>query len=243
MLFTSVVGSTNDWAKALAKLGAIEGTVVSAEVQTAGHGRLCRKWVSPKGGLYFSVILKPKLEPSEAIKLVFVAGLAVVGALQQLYSLKAETKWPNDVLINGQKICGILSEMSTVGREVKYVVLGVGINADFDVRKALPKELRVSATSLQNELGIKVDLNDLFRVVLEKLECAYKLFLEKGFATVLNEWKKYARFLRRQVEVTSGAEKLFGLALDVDEEGSLILKLENNVTRRIFVGDVTLREK
>jgi BirA family biotin operon repressor/biotin-[acetyl-CoA-carboxylase] ligase len=241
IFFRHSVDSTNNWAKELAKLGADEGTVAVAETQTAGRGRLERRWFSPKGGLWFSVVLRPKLETSETVKLVFVAGLAVAYVLRELYDLKAETKWPNDVLVNGQKVCGILSEMSTTEEKVNYAVLGIGINANFDTRKVLPKELRTSATSLENELGARINLDQLFKAMLEKLECIYDLFSDNGFATVLNEWKKHADFLGKRVEVRSGAEKLCGLAEDVDEDGSLIVKLDGGVTKRVFVGDVTVR--
>jgi BirA family biotin operon repressor/biotin-[acetyl-CoA-carboxylase] ligase len=170
IFFSRAVGSTNDWAKELAEHGAAEGTVAIAETQTAGRGRLDRTWVSPKGGLYFSVILRPRLKPAEAVRLVFVAGLAVAEALSEKHGLKAETKWPNDVLVNGRKVCGILSEMNATGEKVNFVILGVGVNANFDVKKALPEELWESATSLECELGRRVELEELFRMLLEKLE-------------------------------------------------------------------------
>jgi BirA family biotin operon repressor/biotin-[acetyl-CoA-carboxylase] ligase len=240
IFFTHLVRSTNDWAKKLAELGANEGTVTIAETQTSGRGRIGRTWISPIGGLYFSVILRPKLKPAETIKLVFVASLAIVDALKQLHGLKAKTKWPNDVLIDGRKVCGILSEMKTNGEQVKYAVLGIGINANFDVEKVLPEQLRENATSLAKELGTKVDLNELLKATLEKLESVYDLFLEKGFAPVLSKWKQSASFLGKQVEVRNEDEKLRGSAVDVDESGSLILRLNDGVMKHVFIGDVSL---
>jgi len=240
IIFLREVGSTNDLAKELAAYGAAEGTVVVAETQTAGRGRLGRGWVSPVGGLWFSVVLRPELKPAEAVRLVFVAGLAVAEVLRELYGLKAETKWPNDVLVKGRKICGILTEMNTIGEKVNYVIVGVGVNANFDVAKVFPEDLRKVGTSLENELGRKVRLEELFRALLEKLENIYGLFLEEGFGPVLGKWKTYAGFLNCQVEVASGTEKWVGLAFDVRDDGSLILRLKDGTVKRVFIGDVTL---
>ena len=243
VFFSSVVGSTNEWAKELAAYGAAEGTVAVAETQTCGRGRLGREWVSPGGGLWFSVVLRPELKPAEAVGLVFASGLAVVEVLHELYGLKAETKWPNDVLVNGRKVCGILTEMSTIGEKVNYVIVGIGVNANFDVEKVFPEELRVIATSLENELGRKVRLEELFKALLEKLENFYELFMKEGFDPILKEWKKYAGFLGCQVEVASGTEKWVGLALDVENDGALIMRLEDGTVKRVFVGDATLRSR
>jgi BirA family biotin operon repressor/biotin-[acetyl-CoA-carboxylase] ligase len=243
ILFSSEVGSTNDLAKEMAMYGACEGTVVIAETQTGGRGRLGREWASPTGGLWFSLILRPKLRPTEAVKLTFVAGLAVAKVLREVFGLRAETKWPNDVLVNGRKICGILTEMNMIGEAVNFVVVGVGVNANFDVEKFFPEQLRKVATSLENELGRKVRLAELFRSLLERLEDLYGLFAKEGFNSILEEWKNYAGFLGRQVEVTSPTEKLSGLALDVDCEGALVLRLGDGTIRRVFVGDVSLRAK
>jgi BirA family biotin operon repressor/biotin-[acetyl-CoA-carboxylase] ligase len=142
VFYTRGVDSTNEWAKKLAKLGAEEGTVTMAEIQTVGHGRLGREWFSPEGGLWFSVVLRPKLCASEAIGLVFAAGLAVAEVLREAYGLPVETKWPNDVLVHGKKICGILCEMNTTGNVVVFVVVGMGVNVNVDVGKVFPRFLQ-----------------------------------------------------------------------------------------------------
>jgi BirA family biotin operon repressor/biotin-[acetyl-CoA-carboxylase] ligase len=178
IVFLREVGSTNDYAKELANYGAEEGTVVLAETQTAGRGRLGREWVSPRGGLYFSVILRPKISASEAVKLVFVAGLAIAKILEEAYALHVEIKKPNDVLVNGKKICGILAETNTMGERVNYAIIGIGINANFGVKEALPKELMETATSLRDELRRNIRLEELFKALIEKLENLYLLFLE-----------------------------------------------------------------
>jgi BirA family biotin operon repressor/biotin-[acetyl-CoA-carboxylase] ligase len=241
ILFLHEVGSTNDLAKEMANYGASEGTIVIAETQTAGRGRLGRKWFSPKGGLYFSVILRPKVNIKESVGLAFAAGLAVAEVLHEKYELHVETKWPNDVLVNGRKVCGILSEMKTKGEKVNYAVIGLGINANVNVKEEFPEELRTIATSLENELGKKVRLQELLRVLLEKLDSIYEQFLKEGFTWVVREWKKYADFIGGTVKVAGDAEKLCGLALDVDDDGALVIGLENGTVKRFFVGDVSLQ--
>jgi BirA family biotin operon repressor/biotin-[acetyl-CoA-carboxylase] ligase len=238
IFFSHEIGSTNSWAKELVLLGAEEGIVAVAETQTAGRGRQNRVWISPKGGLYFSVVFRPELTPIQATRLVFVAGLAVAEALHELYGLRAETKWPNDVLVNGRKVCGILAEMNTTGDSVNFVVVGIGINANFDTKKALPRELWEDATSLENELDEKVQLDALFRAVVERLECNYEVFLEKGFALVLREWKKHAGFLGCQVKAVSDAKEWVGRALDVEDDGALTIKLEDGTVKRVLIGDI-----
>lgn len=239
IVFLREVASTNDLAKELAAYGTEEGTVVVAETQTAGRGRLGREWVSPKGGLYFSVVLRPSVRASEAVRLVFVGGLAVARVLDEVYGLRVETKWPNDVLVNGRKVCGILTEMNTTGETVNFAVMGIGVNANFDVEKALP-ELRKVATSIENEFGKRVMLEELFTAMLEKLENVYELFMKEGFSPVLQMWKSYATFLGRRVAVVNETEKWVGLALDVEDDGSLIMRLEDGTVKRVFVGDTTL---
>lgn len=238
VFFSREVDSTSDWAKKLAKMGAEEGTVTATQTQTAGRGRLGREWISPRGGLWFSIVLRPDQEASEAAKLVFVASLAVAEVLHEKYGLRTETKWPNDVLVSGKKICGILAEMSTIEEKVNYVILGVGVNANFCPDDVFPKSVRIKATSIENELGKKIRLESFLRVLLEKMEMIYDSYLEAGFAYLLEEWKKYARFLGHRVVVRDREERLNGLALDVDIEGALVLKLEQGITRRILVGDI-----
>ncbi|HVP27046.1 MAG TPA: biotin--[acetyl-CoA-carboxylase] ligase [Candidatus Bathyarchaeia archaeon] len=241
IFFCHKVGSTNEWVKELALFGATEGTVAIAETQTAGHGRQGREWFSPAGGLWFSVVLRPKLHASEAVKLVFVSGLAVAEVLSEKYGFSVETKWPNDVLIDGRKICGILAEMNMKDEKVNYAIVGVGVNVNFNADKVFPQEMTKTATSLETELGKKVSLEDLFRALLEKLETVYDSFIKKGFAPILASWKKYAGFLGSQVEVRSGDEKFSGLAVDVDEDGSLVVRLEDGSLKHFVYGDVSQR--
>ena len=243
ILFSRRVSSTNEWAKKLAREATPEGTVVIAETQTHGRGRLCREWISPLGGLWFSVILRPKLRPARVPQLTFVAGLAVAETLREQYGLRTETKWPNDVLVNGRKICGILGETSTAGKEINAVVLGIGINANFAAERVLPESLIAEPTSLETELNRKIRLEELFNMLLMKLEATYMLYRRKGFSPILKQWKRYAGFLSQKVYVTERNEKIAGVAFDVDEDGVLILLLQDGMLKHVSAGDVSLRTK
>ena len=243
ILFSKNVASTNEWAKKLASQGAPEGTVVVAETQTHGRGRLCREWIAPPGGLWFSLILSPKNRPAQVPQLTFVAGLAVAETLREQYGLRTETKWPNDVLVNGRKICGILGETSTVGKEINVVILGIGINANFAAERVLPESLRAGATSLESELDRKIRLEELFNSLLMKLEATYVLYTRKGFSPILKQWKRYAGFLGQEVDVTDRNEKITGVASDVDKDGVLILLLQNGMFKHVSAGDVSLRTR
>jgi len=177
----------------------------------------------------------------EAAQLVFVASLAVTEVLHELYGLQAGVKWPNDVLIKDRKVCGILAESSTTNNMVDYVVLGVGINANFNVKKALPEHLWGDTTSIRSELGHSVRFEKLFVKLIEKLEKTSDLFLKEGFARILPDWKRYACFLGCTVDVNEGSERLSGLALDVNLDGSLVMQVENGTIRHFLVGDISLR--
>lgn len=239
--FSRKVSSTNDWAKQLAAQGAPEGTVVIAATQTHGRGRLDRKWISPMGGLWFSVILKPEVSVAKIAHLTFVTSLAVAKCLKDLYGLKVETKWPNDVTIGGRKICGILGETSSTGEKATFVILGVGVNVNFDTEKIFPESIRLTTTSIEKELGRKVELETLLKALLEKLEKTLDLYVNEGFMPVLSEWKKYAFFLGKEVEIVDREKKIKGTACDVAEDGALVLRFEDGSSRRVFAGDLSLR--
>jgi BirA family biotin operon repressor/biotin-[acetyl-CoA-carboxylase] ligase len=241
LLFSHKVSSTNDWVRRITSARMLEGVVAVAETQTGGRGRLGRKWFSPKGGVWFSVLLKPRTKAAETAKLVFVASLAVAEALRESYGLNAETKWPNDVLVNGKKICGILAEMKTHGEEVDYAIVGVGLNANFKVQEVLPKEVAVSATSVEEELRKQVDYTDLLFAVLERLDRVYERFLKEGSNAVLKRWKELAGFLGHEVTVKVDSETFTGTAFDVSSDGDLILRLSDGSAKEFRMGDVSLQ--
>jgi len=236
------LSSTNNLAKELAMKGVKEGTIIIAETQSRGRGRVGRRWVSPKGGIWFSTILRPQVSPKDALKLTFMTAVAVAKTVRKTFNLNAEIKWPNDVLINGRKVCGILTEMSTRGNIVDFVVIGVGINANVDV-DALPEYLKGSVTSLEKEMKGEVERESFLRALLEELEHYYKMFERKGFDIILEEWKSLSSLLGAYVEILSFDEKIEGLAIDVDQNGALIIKLKDGPIRKVMSGDVTVRKR
>jgi len=239
LLYFQELTSTNDMARELAMRGAREGTVIVAETQSKGRGRLKRQWVSPEGGLWLSIVLRPKIEPKHAPKLTLVASVAVAKTIRKLFQLKAETKWPNDILINHKKVCGILTEAKTRVNELDFVIVGVGMNANFRVN-ALPSSLRDFSTTLREELKTEIERETMLRTLLEETESYYNMFSEGKFETILKEWRNSARFLGSYVKIVSHEEKIEGWAADIDEAGALMVKLKDQTMRKVTSGDLTV---
>jgi len=170
--FTEVT-STNDVAKELAIKGVKEGTIVIAETQSRGRGRQGRKWVSPEGGIWFSIILRPKVDPEDIFKLTLMAAAVTAKIISDMFKLRAEVKWPNDIIIDGKKVCGVLTEMGTKGHMVDFVVIGVGINANIN-SESFPRYIRNSLTSLKEELKVDIDREKFLCALLEELEQCYE---------------------------------------------------------------------
>lgn len=232
--------STNIRAKYLAGDGAPEGTVVVAETQTQGRGRKGRSWFSPAGeGIYTSVILRPPIPPNEAPKLTLIASVAVAEALLSLTSLKIKIKWPNDILIAGRKVAGILTEISTDMDRIDYVVIGVGVNVNTP-RKSLRTDIRQTATSVFMETGKVFPRIALLRAFLEWLEIYYEAFKTKGFDPILNRWKHLADIIGQRISVDLMDSVRVGKVLDIDKDGFLILQDREGTIERIISGDVTL---
>lgn len=224
------VGSTNDVAKARAAEGSAEGLVVVAAVQREGRGRLGRTWRSPVGGVWLSVLLRPRLAPERAPILALAAGVAVARSLKGLYGLDARLKWPNDVLVGGKKVSGILTEMGAELGRLDYVVVGVGVNADFGL-EALPADLRERATTLREEVGGSISRLALVRRILEELEGTYEAALDQG---LLEEYKTLSATLGKMVRVVTGDATLEGRAVDVDRDGALIIERGDDLVRALY---------
>jgi len=240
--FTEVT-STNDVAKELATRGAEEGTIVIAEAQTCGRGRLGRSWLSPKGGLWFSVILRPQVEATDVFKITFLTAVAVAKTIRRMFKLNAEIEWPNDILVHGKKVCGILTETSVRGETLDSVIVGVGINANIDL-DFFPKYLKKTVTTLAVEVKKEINREKFLHKLLEELEAYYKMFKDNKFDSILEEWKRLNRLFGANVEVVSFDERIVGQAVNVDKNGALIVRLADGTTRKVFSGDVTLlREK
>ena len=232
--------STNDIVERLARDGAKEGAVVFAESQTKGRGRLGRKWLSPaKKGLWFSALLRPRLRPQDTTQLTVMAATALRRAIASQTQLKVEIKWPNDILVRGRKVAGILTELNAEVDQVKYVILGIGV----DVNQSLgefPAELRKVASSLKAELGKPLSRPEIAVAILRELDRDYARVASGDFAGVADEWEKHCSTLGRAVSVRTGPRQIRGRAESLGEDGALLLRTEHGHLERIVGGDVTL---
>jgi BirA family biotin operon repressor/biotin-[acetyl-CoA-carboxylase] ligase len=230
------VTSTNDVAKLLAREGCPHGTVIVAEAQSRGRGRLGRSWLSPPGaGVYFSLVLRPDFEPPLAPRITLLAGVAVARAIQSLSSLEPKIKWPNDVLLGERKVAGILMEMEAEADLIHYLVLGVGVNANMD-RAQLPESL--NATSLFLETRTTHSRCELLARVLYELESLWDELLSRGFEPVAEMWRKMSFTLGKIVKVEKKEEILCGQAEDIDEHGCLLVRDQEGRIHRVSHGEV-----
>lgn len=223
------VGSTMDVARELAKKGARDGTIVMAEAQTCGRGRLSRQWLSAGGGIYFTIILRPRISPAYAPRINLMAAVAVAAAIRRVFGLKAKLKWPNDVLIAGKKVCGILAEVHAEMDVVHFVNVGVGINANNSVAR-----LQKTATSLKKVLGQEISRKELLSALIAEIDRRQTLLME---ADLLEEWKELSATLNKEVRVMSLGEEVIGQAVDIDASGALILKTRDTSLRTVLAGD------
>jgi len=226
--------STMDVAKREARQGTAEGTIVVADEQTAGKGRLKHVWLSPEGNIALSIILYPSLPYLPF--LVMLASLAVVHSIEAVTGLKSQVKWPNDILINGRKVCGILIESEVRGDTVDYTIVGIGVNVNLRL-SAFP-EIQSIATSLYDELGREVSRLSLVQRLLVEIERLY-LSLPAG-RSVYEEWRDRLVTLGKGVQVKSGETMYEGIAESVADDGSLLLRQSDGSLTRIVAGDVTL---
>lgn len=232
--------STNDVVEKLARDGVKEGVAVFAESQTRGRGRLGRAWTSPtRKGLWLSVLLRPKLRPQETTQLTVAAATALRRAIHQETGLSPEIKWPNDILICGKKVVGILTELSAEVDRVKHVTLGVGVNVN-QTTSELPSELRKIATSLRIEAGATVSRPDLAVTLLRELDRDYARVGAGKFAEVADEWEAHCTTLGQRVTIVMGERRLHGRAESLDDDGALLLRTEHGRLERIIGGDVSL---
>ena len=237
------VDSTNNIAKKMARENAVDGTVIIAEEQTNGKGRLERNFYSPKEKcILFSVILRPKCFPKDAPKFTLLAAVAVARAMEK-FNLHAEIKWPNDIVHDGRKIVGILTELAAEVDFVKWIVVGVGINVNIKPED-FPEDIKNIASSLY-EINGKKNLSrvDFFQTLLEEFEKIYLSANENGFGEILNLWKKYNVTLGKNIKVISAdtGDVFFGKAIDIDSDGALIVETENG-RQTVYAGDVSIRK-
>lgn len=242
MHYEPSVESTNLVAKALAYHGAPEGTIVVAEEQTGGKGRLDRNFFSPRGkGIWFSIILRPNFLPKDAPKCTLMAAVAVAEAMRR-FNLKPEIKWPNDILHDGRKLVGILTEMTGEIGKITYLVIGIGINVNIS-RDEFPEDLRSIASSLSEINCGEVPRVEFFRTVLEEFDKLYCEVTATGFEEVLNRWREYNVTLGRNIRVIAADGEVFGgKAIDINADGALVVETEQGF-RELYAGDVSIRNE
>ncbi|MBW1996996.1 MAG: biotin--[acetyl-CoA-carboxylase] ligase [Deltaproteobacteria bacterium] len=230
--------STNRIARDLARKGVPEGAIVLAEKQTRGRGRMGREWFSPpEGGIYLTMVLRPVLSPSKAPKLTLITGVALAECLRETAGVDARIKWPNDVVLGGRKLAGILTELSAEIDAVNYVLVGAGVNVNTE---SFPLDLQEKATSLFIETGETFSRASLVKNFLGRFEDYYFESQGKGFEEVIKRWNEMTETLGRKVKVESGSKTYAGEALAVDADGALLLRDDGGELHRIVSGDVEL---
>ncbi len=238
--FFARIDSTNIAARKLAELGAKEGTVVIAGSQSKGKGRMGRLWQSPPGNLHTSIILRPQIPPTSAPQVTLMAAVATAKVIARTIEANPEVKWPNDILIHGKKVAGILTEMDCQGNTLNFIILGIGVNINAPL-KFFPRELLSSITSLGYETGGDVSLPQFTRCLYQEIERYYDLWMAKGFRRIRNEYTKLSLLPGKPVQISSFKKITSGEVQGIDEEGALLLRLSNGRVERIVAGEVTIR--
>ncbi|WP_019640398.1 biotin--[acetyl-CoA-carboxylase] ligase [Paenibacillus fonticola] len=233
-----VTTSTQEEVRLLAEQGAAEGTLVIAEEQTIGRGRQGRKWHSPPGkGIWMSLLLRPKLPLSAAPQLTLLTAVAVCRAVRAVTGVNAGIKWPNDLLVDGRKVCGILLESVGEDEMIRYCIAGIGIDVNLE-EEDLPSELVPIATSLKMESGKKADRAVLIGAVMKEMEKLYELYMEEGFSPIGHLWEAQSITTGRFITVKTAQGEISGRAIGLDATGGLLLIGVDNQPTTIFSGEV-----
>ncbi|MBL0388547.1 biotin--[acetyl-CoA-carboxylase] ligase [Tumebacillus sp. ITR2] len=241
IVYRDTIDSTNTLAQQLALNGAPEGTVVIADEQTSGRGRRGRQWFSPPhSGIWMSLILRPELPLAHAAQITLVAAVALCQALSRATGVKAGIKWPNDILFDGKKCCGILTEMHAEFDQIHHLVVGIGINVNVP-QEDFPDELQDIATSLQAIRGERLPRAQVVRTVLEEFEPLYRQYVANGgFGTLRDAWKANNITLGNRIVAHTARGDIEGKALDIDEFGVLLLEKDNGEREKIYSADITV---
>lgn len=235
------VSSTNTIAKFLSQNGIGNGSVVIAEKQTAGRGRSGKTWESPLGGIWLSIILTPNVDYSNIPLITLATGVAVAKTLERIEVESCEIKWPNDIMINGKKVCGILTEATTSFNSIENVVVGVGIDANLNIED-FPEDLKDKTTSLEIELGRKVDENLLIKLFLEETEEIFELFNHGRHEEILKEWRKRSYTIGKIVEVKKPFNQPYdAYALGISKEGSLVVEKTDGTLEKVISGECIIK--
>jgi BirA family biotin operon repressor/biotin-[acetyl-CoA-carboxylase] ligase len=225
--------STNLFARELVDRTVSNGSVVVADVQTHGRGRKDRIWFSPTGGLWFSVIIYPDIPPRKSMMLTMAASLGVVDGIKTITGIVPRIKWPNDVIIKGKKVCGILTEIDAEMDRINFAIVGIGLN----VNNTLPTDFGKYATTLRQECDGKVSRVQLLRSILKSFDEQYEKLARGKYDDIRKNWLSFSQIIGKQVRVDDGATRIEGIVKDVDEDGSLILKTDGKI-HRVLSGDV-----
>jgi BirA family biotin operon repressor/biotin-[acetyl-CoA-carboxylase] ligase len=229
IIYHAELSSTMDAAKQLARKGCPDFTTVIAGRQTSGRGRLNRKWSSDEGGLYFTVVLRPDLPPVLSFRVSFLASLTLTRTLNEMFGVDVRVKWPNDLLVGERKICGMLSELEAEADRVAFINVGIGINVNND-----PSGIEPAATSLKAILGRKVSITDIVAHYLDAFEQRMQTI---EYDQIIEEWKTYTVTLNREVRVVTTRDVFTGKAVDVDDNGALVLKCADGSIQKVLYGD------
>jgi BirA family biotin operon repressor/biotin-[acetyl-CoA-carboxylase] ligase len=239
ILFYETVDSTNTIAANLPEKTP-EGTVILADCQEKGRGRLGRLWLSPRGvNIYMSVILRPDLKPRDTTLITLMAAVACALAIRRVTGISVTIKWPNDLMASGRKIGGILTEMKTTRDRIISVVVGIGINVNGELG-SFPEEIRGMATSVRNETGEVFSRERIIAEILNEMNRWYPFLKVQGREVLLSEWKHLSSTLGKEVRVTTGQETFSGYAQSIDNEGLLLLRLPSGELKSISSGDLTI---
>lgn len=239
IIYLDSVDSTNNYAKKIA-MEADHGTVVISDQQVAGRGRLGRDWSSPKGqGIWMSLVLKPLIPPTEGAKMTQIAAAAVCIAIRRHTKMEALIKWPNDIVIEGKKVCGILTEMAGELNEVSYLIVGIGINVNIS---EFPEALQAKATSLLIQGGCRVERKYLITEILNEFELLYQHYIENNILTkTVDICKSYSAVLGKKIQVLQGEKRTLAMAVDITEDGLLKVEGVNGEKSTLLSGEISIR--
>lgn len=231
------VFSTNSIAKFLANHDAEEGIALISEIQTNARGRLGKKWEAPEGGVWMSMILRPNVPPARIGLVTLTTGVAIAKAIRSL-GVDAKIKWPNDVLIHGNKISGVLTEVNATFNEIDWIVVGIGIDSNLKLED-FPEDIRIGTTTLTEELPSKVSENELIAIFLNEFEKAYNLYKEGEIETILKEWRDLSDTIGKYVNITqTGGRITQGYVVGINNEGNLIIEKQDGSLEKIISGEL-----
>ena len=232
--YFKTIGSTNNYCKKLMKEGVSEGTIVVSDIQTQGRGRKDRFWYSPSGGLWFSTILYPEIPPQNGMLVTMTVSTSIAQAIKETTGLEPIIKWPNDLLIKGRKVCGVLTELDAEMDKINYSIVGTGIN----VNNKIDGEIEDIATSLKIETGSKVSRVDLLRNIIVFFDENYKFLKSGNYGFIRELWNSFSNIVGRKIKVVDEKKTYEGVVSDIDDSGCLILDTDSG-TVRVVTGDIT----